>query len=176
MRAHPKLITTRRSSVSLVWVPSIPVMDDLELNLGNNGAGENCGDEVMKYGGPAALGGKHSSRCCSVVRAYWNGIAISLFPSLSPRSNNSLPPPSHHFFCPLSSPINSLNHNTHTTTTIQVQHLVQWKHVLSTRSLAPLLRWYCMHWSSWWPALFLSVSSTESWLHSYGRINLLPLV
>ena len=32
--------------------------DDIEIDLGDDGAGEHCEDKLMQYGGGAALGGK----------------------------------------------------------------------------------------------------------------------
>ena len=32
--------------------------DELKLHLGDNGEGEDCGDRLMAFGGPAAIGGK----------------------------------------------------------------------------------------------------------------------
>ena len=33
---------------------------ELEVEAGNNGAGEHCDDQLMRYGGGAAVGGKNS--------------------------------------------------------------------------------------------------------------------
>ena len=33
-------------------------MSDIDIDLGDNGAGEHCDEQLMHYGGGAALGGK----------------------------------------------------------------------------------------------------------------------
>ena len=37
---------------------------DIEIELGDNGAGEHCDDQVMRYGGAAALGGALTVLVC----------------------------------------------------------------------------------------------------------------
>lgn len=33
---------------------------EIEVNVGDNGAGDHCDDQLMRYGGGAALGGEYN--------------------------------------------------------------------------------------------------------------------